>query len=356
MQPLTTNNVASWPGCEKITPEVIQFKKEYLGPENETATGPNFVHPYKITLDVATGQHIGKPLTVKDCIPDGMAYQGNPSVTSPYWPPPPHIQIEPPNSSCLEVSWINIAALGGLGTDATVQFDFSVANQYANGNLVLDDSCKPVLLDNPLSVSAPWTPLDPPRPHHSRHRQHRTGPSALGQVPAIQKSVKVDQEFLGGGAGPTPGDLLQYTLNFQVSDYKTIGQIKITDLLSNGQVFQTTPAPSLKVGDQFGTYTISMLPYYTSAQDPSGEVQGLPHHWRKRLVLRRLRCVVGGSTKQPTAAGRHPHRRLRGDADVHDSGNRDADLLCEDSGHLHQYAARGAERRQGRPVMQCGGH
>jgi uncharacterized repeat protein (TIGR01451 family) len=267
-----SNNVTTWPAlnCPSVLPDVLTVKKDYIGPEDETATGPNFVHSYKITLDVATNQTIGNPLTIKDCMPDGMAYQGNLAVTSPIgWGP--HVVTAPAIGAiggCLDVSWPNAAVVGVPGADAVVQFDFFVADHYLNGTVVLDDTCKPVVLSNPVAVTGLWTPKD------TRDAQIAVtgGSSQAHQLSAkciaIQKSVKVYQEFPGGGLGSTPGDTLEYTLKFQISDYKTIGpQIKITDLLSNGQVFQTggALAPKLMIGDQFGGHTITLTSAHFAA-------------------------------------------------------------------------------------------
>ena len=52
----------------------------------------------------------------------------------------------------------------------------------------------------------------------------------------------------------TPGDLLRYEINFQISDYKTLGNLVLTDWLSDGQRLEelTAPLPRLTVRDQFG--------------------------------------------------------------------------------------------------------
>jgi uncharacterized repeat protein (TIGR01451 family) len=248
-----------------------------LGPENETATGPNFVHKYSITLDVATGQSIGKPLTIQDCTPDGTAYQGNPTFQLPTGWPAPTITAPPIGTvgGCVNFSWNNIAMVGGLGPDAIVQFDFSVADQYANGNQVLDNTCKPVVLDNPVSISGKWQPLDPRDSNATVTGNNGSAHQLAAKCLAIQKSVKVSQDT--NFPGPTPGDLLQYTLNFQVSDYKTIGEIKIVDQLADGQVFQAGPAPVLTIGDQFGNHTIPVLPaHYTATLDPTTTFKDCP--------------------------------------------------------------------------------
>lgn len=296
-----TNNVGTW-SCEYITPEVFNFKKEYLGPENETATGPNFIHKYKITLDVAAGQTIGKPLRIQDCMPDGMAYQGNLSVTSPNtWPP--HIAAQPAIGSvggCLDVSWINIAAVGVSGPDATVQFDFSIANQYSDGNEVLDDTCKPILLDNPLFVSGNWTPNDPRDTSGTVTGGSGNAHELSAKCIAIQKSVKNNNGLLVY----KPGDLVQYTLSFQISDYKTIGQIKIIDQLSDGQIFQTGPAPVLTIGDQFGNHIFPLLPaHYTATPDPTTTFQDCPVKGSTKLSFDVSGALAAIPPSHPRQAG-----------------------------------------------------
>jgi len=79
-----SNNVTTWPAlnCPSVTPDVFIVKKEYIGPEDETATGPNFPHKYKITLDVATGQTIGTA-DRQGLLPNGMVYCWKPSRIPP---------------------------------------------------------------------------------------------------------------------------------------------------------------------------------------------------------------------------------------------------------------------------------
>lgn len=278
--------------CQSVTPRIFTIKKEYLGPEDETATGPNFKHKYKITLDIATGQTIGKPLTITDCLPNNMAFEGGPTVNAPAsWPnwsatppfgaTPPIGSVNNPPASCLTVAWPYSSVTGVPGPDATVEFEFTVRDVDADGNELLQN-CQPVLIANPLTVTGNWSPKDP-RDSAAAGTVTGSSPNAhelYAKCLAIQKSVKVYQEFPGGTIGPTPGDLLQYTLNFQISDYKTIGQIKITDRLSDGQLFLTAPAPMLTIGDQFpsSAYTINPLPpaHYSVTGDPHSQVKKCP--------------------------------------------------------------------------------
>ena len=71
---------------------------------------------------------------------------------------------------------------------------------------------------------------------------------------AIQKGVRVVE-----GGIPTPGKTLEYTLNFQVSDYFAFDDVVITDLISDGQHFDPTFSPTLSVnGNGFASVTSAL--------------------------------------------------------------------------------------------------
>ena len=54
-------------------PQVVRFTKTYVGPELETATGPNYPRDFRLSVDVAAGQTI-QSLTVTDRLPKQYAY------------------------------------------------------------------------------------------------------------------------------------------------------------------------------------------------------------------------------------------------------------------------------------------
>ncbi len=257
----TTNQVGAgtWT-CQPVTPRLFTLTKKYSGPEDETATGPNFVHSYKITLDVATGQTISStsnPLTIKDCMPNGMIYRGG--LAAPGWVPTPVLPIGT-SGGCLTLSW-PAALVGVAGPDKTIQFDFSTAD-VAN--------CNPVTLPNSLSASGFWTPTDPRDPPGPFTFTDASAHKLAAKCLAIQKTLLTAPPYI-------PGQVLQYRLDFQVSDYKTIGKIlKIVDFLSNGQAFLTggTYTPRLTFQDRTGNHpNIPLSPaYYTTT--PSNVVAG----------------------------------------------------------------------------------
>ena len=68
-----SQNHTSWGDSAATTPIVIELTKIYSGPEDETATGPNFPRQYTIEVEIADGQTI-TDLDVTDLLPDNLAY------------------------------------------------------------------------------------------------------------------------------------------------------------------------------------------------------------------------------------------------------------------------------------------
>ena len=214
---------------KSTTPEVIVLHKKYLGPEDETATGPNFPVTYQISVDVASGATVNN-LTVTDCLSTSLVYLSS---------------SLPPASTTPCVTW-NLGTLVGGTTDPDQSFTVTAyvpLDDSASGQPVLGASCK-TPIDNPVTGSGQWTPLDPREPGPetvTAQADHKITAKCI----ALQKSVKDTNT-----AGPIPGDTLQYRLDFQISDFDTFDQIVIEDYLADGLVL--TGTPTLSVSDQFG--------------------------------------------------------------------------------------------------------
>jgi uncharacterized repeat protein (TIGR01451 family)/fimbrial isopeptide formation D2 family protein len=281
--PILSDSVTStgWKAQATTTPTVMIIKKEYSGPEDETATGPNFPRQYKITVDIANGQTINN-LKVQDILPSNMLYQGLVSVMigsslATQLPncPGNDFVLAPPSAivpgGSLVVSFCN--PIKGTGhPDVTVTFTFYIPELDASGKPVLQPNCTPVLSVNSIRAEGDWSPLDPcdKTPVHVVERvtvAHTLADKCL----AIQKNVTVPP------SGPRPGDILKYDLQFQVSDYMTIGKLVVNDFLADGQDIVPGSA-TLTVSDQFGTKT-GPFPgaALTSTPDPTGALKFCPH-------------------------------------------------------------------------------
>jgi uncharacterized repeat protein (TIGR01451 family) len=248
-------------------PTLFKVRKRYLGPENETVTGPNFPQPYKIEVDVADGQTLD-PLLVTEDLPDSLVYLG------PYDNPP--VESAPlqgtPNGQVV----LNFGKVTGTAsdTDASFEFKFFAADKDADGNPVLDpQTCKgKSLAVDDVWGTAGWDPLDTrdkpgpvPVTSDATPEDHRLELECL----AVQKNV--------APLGPRiPGDELVYTLSFQVSDYVQARNVVVRDLLSDGLEFLAQPAPTLTFADKNGlvqgTFTLGTDAIVDdSAKHPCGD-------------------------------------------------------------------------------------
>jgi uncharacterized repeat protein (TIGR01451 family) len=253
-----------WPGTPAL-PVLMRLTKTANAPEDgaETATGPNFSGHYTIRLDVANGQTISN-LNVTDFLPSNLAFlsvisadPGGVVVTS----PTPGVAHNPPDNE-LVVHFASVT--GGPGkNDVEVVWEYMVPVRDANGNRVLDPNTGgSVRGQNEANAIGDWIPPDT---RDSAAPGNATAPG--GSAPehsmwfrslAVQKSV--DLEADNAPTGYSPGDRLQYTLSFQVSDFFTYGDLTVTDILSDGQRFDPGFTPTFAITDRAGVFNGNLTP------------------------------------------------------------------------------------------------
>lgn len=289
------------------TPTLIRVTKTYLGPEDETATGPNFPRSYRITVDIASGQTITN-LTVTDLLPPNLAFLAVTS-TSPSGavvldqPATPGAQLSPNND--LIVRWASVT--GGPGdTDAVVEFTFYAPLNDADGNPVLN----PITGDDVLSLNdsraeGNWTPLD----------SRDTGGLVTSNMPPSDytitlKSIAVQKSVTNLSPAPlSPGDTLEYTLQVQVSDFFALTDIVIDDFFSDGQAWDTTFTPVLSVTEHGVTTSASMNSAnytVTPSTSPSGDTE-VNFRVSSELQSRGLdRILLGGCVPDGGTGGPAP--------------------------------------------------
>lgn len=140
----------------------------------------------------------------------------------------------------------------------SLTFEFFIPLRDATNAMILypttgDDvtSC------NNASASGNWTPLDPRdtvtsiavNPDGCEH-------TLTDKSIAIQKSVR-NTSF----APLSPGDVLEYTLDIQISDFFVFDQVVVTDVLSDGQRWDASFPPTLEVnGNGYTLTTAAMQP------------------------------------------------------------------------------------------------
>ncbi len=257
-----------------IMPTVVALSKSYNGPEDETATGPNFPRRYTISVDIGDGQTV-TDLRVTDVLPDNVALLSVTSIS----PSGGIIERQPaagspqnaPNNE-LVVNFPSVTGTAGVN-DASITIEFFVPELDADGNPVVSPtSGDDVFSLNDARLTGNWFPIDPSDDpaqfqivdQASGADNHRLSDQSI----AIQKSVRILTDT--GAPGPTPGDTMLYTLDFQISDYFSFGDLRVEDLLSDGQRLVGSPSGpfpgpfeltvSDRQGSVSGNFTPSIVP------------------------------------------------------------------------------------------------
>ena len=305
--PIILEDISAKPN-DTITPQIVKITNNYLGPEDETATGPNFVQQYQIVVDIAPGQTLTN-LDISDLLPDTMQFVDvasieiadsgaggvNNGVTISDISTPDDgglTSIGSTNTTENDVDNDGNPTPGGTLTrrfssvtgvdgadDIVITVDFFVPRLDASGDVIINaDSGDDVFDQNQSQLGDNvttdgnniWTANDPRdgdaevyiAPTINDETPDPTFPNGSGtesdtgdicndpdhvleeQSIAIQKNVANLTD-----SGNSPGDVLEYTLNFQVSDYFAFQNIVVTDTFSDGQRFDTTFTPVVSISE-----------------------------------------------------------------------------------------------------------
>ena len=234
---------------DSITPILIRLTKIYNGPEDETATGPNFPRSYTIQVDIANSQMVTN-LDIVDQLDNNQEYLGYlnavPGPTALIDQPVTPGAQNPPNND-LDVRFSSVT--GGLGSsDASLDVQFFIPQYDADGGYVLppatgDDA---ISCNNALAVGD-WTPIDT---RDSGGVDNAVADPSGCEHELEDQSIAIQKGVVNlSDPNNTPGDLLEYTLQFQISDYFSFEDIVITDRFSDGQRFDASFIPTLTLSE-----------------------------------------------------------------------------------------------------------
>ncbi|MEL6109534.1 MAG: DUF4347 domain-containing protein [Planctomycetota bacterium] len=225
-----------------ITPQIIDLTKTSDAPEDERSTGPNYPIEFTLLVDIADGETIDS-LIVEDLLPESFAYlPGTLNVTSSAGftvisTPSPGVAVN--NRLAIDFG----SVVGAAGVDATITYQVFVERVDAGGSNVLDPvsgAFVPTTNDAQATFEYQGTSL--------AVDDAGTDFTLSQESISLQKGVAVVNDL--GGAGATPGDTLEYTLNIQVSDFFEFGMLRIDDTFSDGQLFDTTFAPTFAITEE----------------------------------------------------------------------------------------------------------
>ncbi|MFM7291565.1 MAG: hypothetical protein ACKO6B_10065, partial [Planctomycetia bacterium] len=253
-----TVNVATLgaPTTDPVQPQLFRLKKTSSAPEAETATGPNFTHTYTVSMAVAPGQTVDD-LLLSDVLPanvqfvavNTLAGNGSSSIAD---------VATPTTSTPGGTLSRRFDGVVGTGSDSDVVMTFSyfVPQLDAVGDEVLPlGTGGTAIATNTAAASGTWTSANPNYPGQQTVASDPDDPAAqhtlTARTVALQKSVA----DLTNPGSPRAGDLIEYTLDFQVSDFFALANFDVADILSDGQAFDTSFTPTLSFTQKAQTFT-----------------------------------------------------------------------------------------------------
>ena len=251
---------------QSVTPTLETLSKAFTGPENETATGPNYVREYVITYAWPDDQTLGN-IVFSDTLPISVQFL---SATVTPVAPATNCRITQTPSTTVPGGLMEAQCDQASGGSIELRIEFWVPEFDANGAPILEEDLLAsggcVQVANDVDVTSDWDPLD------GRDQIANLSDNAANVFDAcalaIQKGGGVFVDNFPVGAGPT--DVLSYTYEIQVSDYFVFGgdgasggpftlppagAIVITDTVGDGQIFDPTFLPVYAARDRTGQTT-----------------------------------------------------------------------------------------------------
>jgi fimbrial isopeptide formation D2 family protein/uncharacterized repeat protein (TIGR01451 family) len=231
-------------------------------PEADAVSGPSYPYEHTITIEVADGQTL-TDFTLTDTLPPQVVYLGGVTITgatgSVVTEPPLNVIATPPDNELV----IDFASVSGT---VEVTFDFFVNDDPALApDPVIDPTTgDEVPVTNNVTGTGSWDPLDGRDPI-TAVSDSDTDVFQARSI-AIQKSnVAITDNQV---AGPTPDDIYEFTLNVQVSDYFTFGDLVVTDILGNGWQYLADSA-EFTFAEETGSQAtpVSLTPFEMSTFD-----------------------------------------------------------------------------------------
>ena len=129
--------------------------------------------------------------------------------------------------------------------DASITFSFFIPlNDSASHPVIDPDTGGCATSENAISATADWDPLDPRDPIAAASQSINPAYELEDCSHTIQKFIKIDADT--SPASYSPNDVIDYRLEFQISDFFAEDTFAITDAISDGQRFDSTFTPTIK--------------------------------------------------------------------------------------------------------------
>ena len=250
---------------DTITPSIVRFEKVLIAPEGERPPGASWPATYELVVDIANGNTI-YDLNFADVIPADMQYVAPITIVSGTTGATctPSVLGQSINVTCDE-------ALGSLtDTDLVIRYQAYVKD------VLSEDQCQTLsspTLDNTATFNA--------NRHDASNNNVALGP--IESTEALSSSHVEMQKLVTPGVLPSvlvsPGDTLTYTINIQTSDFGTVKNLILNDLLPDGLNANTFAHVSMIVNGTNTPITATITPHPTNgtiaiSYDIGGAVPG----------------------------------------------------------------------------------
>lgn len=249
------------PATLAVDQDLFTVEKTNEVSERDAVTGPSYPYEYTLTVDVADGQTLDD-FVLTDNLPPEIVYLGNVQVSggsgTVVTEPPLNVIATPPNNQL-------VVDLGSVSGTVEVTFEYYINDDPA---LAPDPVINPATGDevpvtNNVVGEGVWDPLDGRDPVVAVSDSDTDIIQARSL--AIQKTLTPISDT--GVAGPTPDDIYEFTLNVQVSDYFTFGDLEVTDILGNGWEYIANSATFSLSEESNSVSTTSLTPFETTTMD-----------------------------------------------------------------------------------------
>ncbi len=257
--PGADNPIREMPVTHAVSQQLFEVQKVNNAPEFDAATGPNYPYQYTLSVDVAPGQSLSN-FTLTDTLPPQIVYLGGLSISggsgTVVTEPPVGSLVTAPNDQLV----IDFATISGT-VDVTFDYYISDTPSTSATPVINPNTGDETDVTNQVTGSGTWVPVDPRDPTITVSDSDTNIQQARSL--AIQKSFTPVVDMAPAGA--TPGDVYQFTLDVQVSDYFTFGDLVVTDVLGNGWSYVANSASYTYVETGGGSATpTSLTPFETS--------------------------------------------------------------------------------------------
>ena len=253
-----TINVADFgsESTDPVQPQLFRIKKTSTAPEGETATGPNFTHSYTVSIAVAPGQTVTDML-LSDVLPNNVQFvsvttvSGNGTTTI--------TPVSTPSTSTPGGALsrrLNQVVGTGSASDAVMTFTYFVPEKDAsNADVIPLGTGGTAVAVNTSSAEGKWTSANPNFPGEQTITSSPTDPDSKHTLTAKTTALQKTVADLTHPGAPRAGDTLEYTLNFQVSDYFALENFNLADVLTDGQAVDTSFTPTITYTQKSQTFT-----------------------------------------------------------------------------------------------------